>query len=722
MFLLPSLALGFLFAVLLGGRPSRVLEVRFRLGWTILAALGIQIALFSRLGDHIDPSLHGRVHLLSYAFLLLFAAANLKARTLMPVLLGLVLNAVAIAANGGRMPVSAAAAEAAGLHPGAHTNVSESSHRLGFLGDVFALPRGMPLANVFSIGDLLIGFGMVAFILGVATSTGDEPALSMRRLVTPLRTTAYRRMLAGHLVSQVGDWLTIAALVGWIYKTTGSTVQVAVLLLIRVAPPILGGGLAAFVVDRLPKQHLLFWVELLRSAAVAGALAAVLNASRPLVYVALGVSGALSAISSAILPALVPSLLDDEQLPSANAGLGIAKDLAMAVGAAGAGITLTVVGVVPALAVDVATFFVAASLYSGLRTTPVARSERSEHEPSCLRYLLRQRTLLLLIGSFAAATLATGLTNASLPHFLDATVGLGASGYGFGIAAIAVGLALGEAVAGFARVGPSAGRWIGAGLCLMGGLFALLAFSVNAPTALLLLGGIGFVDGTTDVLYQTVLQRRAEPRYHGRLFTLSSACMSSTMMGAFVAAPVATELIGSGHVILVAGATLLVAGALALAAIAPGEPKTHVSTERPEPVLATLVQRADLLVETARRLAVAFERPSNPLTGERSTRVQIFDPLESDVPRFETPPVDETNEETAVAPAATGPLFVIRGGASDAAPEPEPLSPMRQMMSDIDDALAAFCGPSRNDDQESNVEAFPLAQARLSAAWPPGSA
>ncbi len=30
---------------------------------------------------------------------------------------------------------------------------------LPFLGDVFALPRPIPLANVFSVGDVLIGVG-----------------------------------------------------------------------------------------------------------------------------------------------------------------------------------------------------------------------------------------------------------------------------------------------------------------------------------------------------------------------------------------------------------------------------------------------------------------------------------------------------------------------------------------------------------------------------------
>src|SRR5688572_8026073 len=181
----------------------------------------------------------------------------------------MLMNAVAIAANGGRMPVSPDAWEAAGLGDSSGlTNVRLGAERLGFLGDVFALPSAFPLANVFSVGDLLIGFGAIALIVGVSTNDGSERALVPARLLEPLAVSAFRRLALGRLVSHLGDWLTLAALVGWVYEETASTTHVALLLLVRLAPPILGGGLAAALVDRLPKERLLVWIELARGAAV----------------------------------------------------------------------------------------------------------------------------------------------------------------------------------------------------------------------------------------------------------------------------------------------------------------------------------------------------------------------------------------------------------------------------------------------------------------------
>ena len=566
MFLLPSLIAGLVLALVLGGKPARILAVRLRAPWAVVTALGLQLVLFSRLGEHVPELARKPAHLTSYVLLVVFAIANRHVRALVPVLLGMLLNLLAIGANGGHMPLSRGAAAAAGLDLGAATNVSESAGRLTFLGDVFALPARLPVANAFSVGDILIGLGMVAFIVVVSVSDGENTPLSVGRLCDPLRVAAYRRLAAGRLVSQLGDWLTLAALVGWIYEQTRSTANVAVVMLVRLAPPILGGGVAGLVVDRLRKERLLVGVELGRGVAVSGALVGVLFDSRPLVFCALGLSGVLAAMSGAAVPALVPSLLPADLLSSANAGLGIAANGAMALGAGGGGLALASIGAPAALGADIATFALAASLYAGLRLVRRAEPEEAPEEgtPSGLRYLLRHRRLLLLVVSFAAATMATGLTNVTLPRFLDHAAGLGSGAYGFGLAALATGLALGQIVVGVSRVGAVAGRWIGAGLVVMSGLFLVLALGQHAPTALLVLGAIGFVDGTTDVLFDTVIQREADPRYYGAIFGFSSALMTTTMMTAVAVAPLVNEFLDSQRVITAAGGVLLVAGAIGL--------------------------------------------------------------------------------------------------------------------------------------------------------------
>jgi hypothetical protein len=612
MFLLPSLLLGLVFAVLLGGRPSRLAHVSFRLAWTVPVALAIQIVIFSSLGSGLEPRTIEELHIASYVILLGFATANLRVRALVPVLLGLVANATAIIANHGLMPVSPGAARTVGISPGVHENVFVGHGRLGFLGDVFALPSEFPLANVFSVGDILIGIGMMIFVVLVSIQDGGAPAIEPSRLLQPLRTSSYRVLAAGKLVSHAGDWITLTALVGWVYDTTGSTGQASLLLLARLAPPVLGGGIAALVVDRLPKQRLLVWIELTRGLAVAGALYGVVSGGRTTVFAALAASGGLAAISNACVPSLLPSLLPAEQLASANAGLGIAKDGAMAAGALGSALILSSIGVAAALVVDVGTFAVSLVLFSLIRA-PLrrGRDEERREEPSRtggLRYVVSRRWLLVLVFSFAAATLATGLTNATLPRLLEDKLGFGPGGYGFGIAALATGLALGQALVGFARVGETAGRWIGAGLLVMAGLFGVLGLVDHAPTALLVLGAIGFVDGTTDVLFETVVQREADPRRYGAVFGFSYAFITMTMMGAVALAPLVNSLVSPGVAILGAGALLVGAGAIALL----GMPTT-AAAPRPGGVLR---EGLDLSVVAANGLGPLAETAAALLASE----------------------------------------------------------------------------------------------------------
>jgi len=564
MILLAGILIGLLLALGLGGRPSRLLHLSFRSGWTVALALAVQVVLFSRLGHSVPDGVARVLHLATYALLAAFVWRNRHVRALLPLGAGMALNALAITVNGGKMPLSAAAARAAGIDPAPQSNVSLGAHRLAWLGDVFALPRGLPLATVVSPGDVLIVLATIALVTVVSLGDRDRPALDLRRLREPLRSLQFRKVALARSISDFGDWLTIAAVVGWVYHGTHSTAAVAVVMLVRLAPPILGGGLAGVVVDRLPRRGLLVGLELARAVCVAGALAALVGGSRVAVLVALGCSGTLTAVANAATTALVPTLLPGEQRAAGNALLALLKDLAMATGAATAGAALAAGYAAPALAVDVATFVVAAVLLRGLHAIPVGRDGGRALDG--LRYLRGRRVVLLLVVSFSTATIATGLVNATLPSLL-AGRGLGSGGYGFGIGALAAGAALGEALVGLTALKPTADRWLGCGLIVVAALFAALALADYGATAVLCLAAIGCVDGTTDVVYSTVLQREADPRLLGAVFGFSTSTMTATMVAAFALAPVAGRLLGSTGVVILAAGILVLGGVVGLVAV-----------------------------------------------------------------------------------------------------------------------------------------------------------
>ena len=151
------------------------------------------------------------------------------------------------------------------------------------------------------------------------------------------------------------------------------------------------------------------------------------------------------------------------------------------------------------------------------------------------------------------------------------------------MAALAGGAAVGEAIVGLTALAPTADRWIGGGLLALAGLFCLLSFADYGPTAILLLAAIGLVDGTTDVVYSTVLQRESDSRQLGAVFGFSTLMMTTTMVAAFAVAPAAGRVLGSGGVVGFAAAALAVGGVVGLVAVHAGN---RTAGRAPAPVPA----------------------------------------------------------------------------------------------------------------------------------------
>jgi hypothetical protein len=176
MFILYAVLVGLLVGVLAGGRASGLGRVRFR--WAPLVFVGFltQVVLFSPLVTERVGWLGAPVYVASTAVVLVVLLRNLSVPGLPIVALGALSNFLAIVANGGYMPASTGALAALGKSPAAgYSNSSVvADPALAPLTDIFALPARLPFANVFSIGDVLIGVGVAAAIVVAMRAWRDE--------------------------------------------------------------------------------------------------------------------------------------------------------------------------------------------------------------------------------------------------------------------------------------------------------------------------------------------------------------------------------------------------------------------------------------------------------------------------------------------------------------------------------------------------------------------
>ena len=173
MLLLYAVALGLLVGALTRGSISALGSVKVKLWPVALIGLLFQGLLFSPPLAEVVGKLGPSLYVVSTTLVLMALVVNVRQPGFWLIILGALANFTVIIANGGQMPASAEAFAALnGVPVVPTTNFSNSiiagpNTHFYFLCDLFVLPRPLPFANVFSIGDVLIGLGGAWFIVAV---------------------------------------------------------------------------------------------------------------------------------------------------------------------------------------------------------------------------------------------------------------------------------------------------------------------------------------------------------------------------------------------------------------------------------------------------------------------------------------------------------------------------------------------------------------------------
>jgi hypothetical protein len=177
-----------------GGRLGRLAELQ--LHWIPVAILAMLVqtvlftpAVWTAVGDLVPV-----IYVASMVVALVVVLRNLRrAWALSLVALGTFSNLMAILLNGGFMPVTAealgVAAPAVARYGG--NSVLTADPAVVFLVDRFVMPEWLPFATVYSVGDVLIGIGIV-LVIAIAM----QPARPDDSRASPGATGAHGRIPA----------------------------------------------------------------------------------------------------------------------------------------------------------------------------------------------------------------------------------------------------------------------------------------------------------------------------------------------------------------------------------------------------------------------------------------------------------------------------------------------------------------------------------------------
>ena len=176
MFILYAIPIGIVAGYAIGGRLEHLRQVRLRWVPVALIGLAVQVVLFAAPFGSWPEGVVPLVYQASTMAVFIAVLRNLAIPGVALIAIGAGCNLLAIVANGGWMPADPdALASVGGLPTGPSNSIVITEPVLKPLTDLFALPAWLPFANVFSIGDVLIGLGIVATIaLGMRAPRGAE--------------------------------------------------------------------------------------------------------------------------------------------------------------------------------------------------------------------------------------------------------------------------------------------------------------------------------------------------------------------------------------------------------------------------------------------------------------------------------------------------------------------------------------------------------------------
>jgi MFS family permease len=421
-----------------------------------------------------------------------------------------------------------------------------------------------------------------------------RPSLTTAWRSGPLGIPAFRRLTIGQFTSTIGDYCYAVALPWLVLSGGGSAASLGIVLACYGIPRALltlaGGSLA----DRFGPRLVMIASDGARCALAA--VFAVLAAEHVSSLAAVApVAAALGACSALFMPAsmtIMPALIEESRLTSANALYTGVVQLGSLLGPVLGGVLVAATGPTPAFAVDAGSFLVSAASVALIRgvggraaggeetgaadaaasvgvastvdgatladgeLAVLASGASAEAAADSLWGLLRRSPILqiILVVSVTANFAIAGTTEVALPALAHAR--FGADGYGAVLACFAATSVVGALLV--ARIGERLRPAL-----LIAGAFLVAAAGIAAAPFLGGLPGVvggmavfGLAIGFDNVVSVTLIQRWAPPAMLGRVWGLLILASTGSFPVSTFIAGLLTRHLGATPVFPIAGALL----------------------------------------------------------------------------------------------------------------------------------------------------------------------
>lgn len=426
------------------------------------------------------------------------------------------------------------------------------------------------------------------FLLWIQVNEFEREWISMNQTVsvpgTPGKLTgnkSFMLLITAQLISNVGDWLNMLALltmVGLRWKATPW--EITALTLCMAVPMLLGGPVSGYLSDKINRKAMMIGSDIARVGIVA---AFIFAGSLWQVYVLLLVKGVMDVMFSPAKSGKMKEIVAPEHIDQAMRISSSIEQLTKIAGPAVGGILLASAGISACFIIDSVSYLISAVLLLGLPKIGQYRTARSSEAGKAkatfrqemgegLRFIYGIPTVLGGLVMLLAVLLVVQIADSQLIVLFREIPGISDGLLGWCVAASGAGTLLAAVTAGKLGSAKHPLALMCAGTMLMGLIFASCGILiVNLPAGMLfnvvlylsfMLVGAGA--GYTFIPFFSMLQRRTPETHTGRVFgTVNSMTSAAVILGPVIGGALVTAS-GPVTAFLLSGIVTALLGALFL--------------------------------------------------------------------------------------------------------------------------------------------------------------
>ncbi len=354
--------------------------------------------------------------------------------------------------------------------------------------------------------------------------TGYSQSTQTRSPFFVFKNRSFVLLWLAELVSTMGSALTSLTASILVYRETGSTLSVGLMLIATTAPTLLVGLIAGVFVDRYDRKRIMIVSDLIRAALIA-VIPFVIPLDIAYLYVIVALSSTATQFFDPANASLMPDITSDAELAQANSLMSISSVGATTLGFALAGLIATGFPIELAFWIDALTFVASAIFISLIKVPPM----KVEGETNVAAVFANLKTGIRYVGSTSIlrSLLVIGLPIIVLIGFqstllLPFSLGvLNATEFQYSLieAAQSIGLVVSGLLMAHYADRLREGQWLSISYIIMGLLLLAFGLTSSMAPALVLMALVGFANGPSQIGRKLIIQRNTPREMRGRVIS-----------------------------------------------------------------------------------------------------------------------------------------------------------------------------------------------------------